>query len=236
MVTEGGICSQVQCGAGRKSIMAERKSAARRGGRIVLAGLALALSMKVMSAAPAFQKGSAAAAQKRIREETKKITADRTPEQIRAQLAGWKAREPNSPEPYLVSASYELSLSRQPTVVYDFDTHGIARSYTPRGNEFSIIDPKSGEEVGVIGEVPTGPKPDAETAKKQQRRAAAELGEGLKKFSNCLDLIMARSLALAEARDWEALATQLQSAFQRALSQPEKLRWPTARGNYSPDS
>lgn len=165
------------------------------------------------------------APQQRLRKKIDEIAAGRTPEQVRAEIAAWKTREPHSAEPYAASAGYELSLSGQKMAVYDFATNGIPRTAPPDGMEYSIRDPKTGKEVGVLGQRPIGPKPDAATAKKQQLKAAAECAEGLKKFPDRLDLMITRCMALEEAQAWEEFGAQAASAFQRVATDPEKLRW-----------
>lgn len=165
------------------------------------------------------------AARQRLKKKVDEIAANKTPEQVRGAIDAWKAREPASAEPFAASANYELSLSGQKMAVYDFMTNGIPRTAPPDGREYSIRDPKTGKEVGVLGERPIGPKPDAATAKEQQLKAAAVCAEGLKRFPDRLDFMITRCIALDAARAWKEFGAQMASALQRAATEPEKLRW-----------
>lgn len=182
-----------------------------------------ALFSLTMNAAPDPDPGAKAA--NRLDEKVKKISTGRTFAEVRAEIAAWKAREPESAEPYAVSASYELRLSRQPMANYGFTTNGIPRRPPVEGTEYSIRDPKTGKEVAVLGERPIGPKPDAATVKKQQEAVATELAAGLAKFPDRLDFMINRSIVLAALGDWPAVGAQMESALRRAATDPEKLRW-----------
>ncbi len=176
------------------------------------------------------QPNPSAAAEKKIRDKVTEISAHRTPEQVRLLIADWKEREPDSPDPYIVSASYELQLGRQPMQVYETATGNQTHPGKDGATEYPVVD-KSGRQAGVIGVVPTGPPPDPATVKKQQLRAAVELEEALKKFPNRIDLMIGRAMALGEAREWDVLAQHMESILQRAANDPENLR---SYGNEKP--
>ena len=163
----------------------------------------------------------------RIRDKVATISANRTPAEVRAEIASWKRHEPNSPDPYIVLANYEFNLSRQPTGIYDYSTEGLENVPTPRSGaeEFSIVDPKTGKEVGILGAGPVGPKPDPETARKQQLLGAAELEAALKKFPDRLDIIIGRAIMLNEAQAWPELTAQMETALRRGAHDSQNLRW-----------
>jgi tetratricopeptide (TPR) repeat protein len=165
----------------------------------------------------------------RIREKVAEISANRTPDEVRRAIAEWKQREPNSPTPYIVAANYEYGLSRQPTAVAAVAVKKGSKIPNEKelglGKQFSVVDPKTGKEVGVFGEFPTGPKPNANTARAQKLRGAAELEAALYKFPNRLDIMLGRSIMLEDAREWKALMAQLEMALQQSVQQPETLRW-----------
>lgn len=186
---------------------------------------ALVFAVVSASASETQPDSAPSSARQSIGEKLAEISADRTPAQVRAHIAAWKRRDSHSVEPYLVSALYEQSLSRQPTRLYDFETPpGVIIPPRPGANEVLIVD-KTGQQVGIMGEIPTGPKPDAETVRRQLLRAAAELEQAEKKFPNRLDLMIDRAIVLSEARAWKSLRSQMESALQRAATEPEKFRW-----------
>jgi tetratricopeptide (TPR) repeat protein len=160
----------------------------------------------------------------RIRAKVAEISANRTPDEVRHAITEWKQREPNSPTPYIVAANYEYGLSFQPTQINAVATKNGKAPHSV-GEQFSIVDPKSGKEVGVLGSFPTGPKPEANTSHAQKLRGAAELEVALNKFPNRLDIMIGRAIMLEDAHEWKPLMAQLDAALQRCAQQPQSLRW-----------
>jgi Tetratricopeptide repeat len=156
------------------------------------------------------------------------LSRGRSEKEILQEIAAWKQREPSSPEPYVVAANYYLKRTIQPTQLRIDSTEG-QKSPRKKGKagsaEFSIVDPKTGKEVGVMGEVPTGPKPNAQTVQKLRTDAARELEGALKVAPNRFDIMMGRALVLRDARDWKSYASQMEIALQRVSRDAQNLVW-----------
>jgi hypothetical protein len=168
----------------------------------------------------------------RIRDKLDELTKGRKPDAALKAIADWKHRTPESPDPYIVAANFHLSLATQPKGVNIQGTKPGAGPL-PEGNydakldgdRISIVDPKTGKEVGTIGDGPVGQKPDPKQAREHLLAGAAELEEALRKFPDRLDIMLGRASILATAREWNPLTTQLDAALARAARDPQNLRW-----------
>lgn len=169
-----------------------------------------------------------AAALQRVRNKVDELSHGRTEQETLKEIAAWKQREPGSPEPYVVAANYYLKRTIQPIQVTINSTEGqkaARRKGKAVSGQFSIVDPKTGKEVGVMGEEATGPKPDAQTVQKLRTAAANELGEALKIAASRLDIMLGRALVLHDAHDWKLFTSQMEVALQRVASDPQNLIW-----------
>jgi len=168
-----------------------------------------------------------AAALQRVRDKVDEISKDRSEAETRKELAAWKQREPNSPEPYIVAANYLLRRTIQPTQVTINSTTGKPARKKGKDNsgKFAVVDPKTGKTVGTIGEQAVGPKPDPQTVQKLQTEAAAELEQALKIAPNRLDIMLGRASILHDQGDWKTYRSQMEVARRQVATEPQKLSW-----------
>ena len=166
----------------------------------------------------------AAAALQRVRDKVDDIARNRSEEQVVTEIAAWKQRDPWSPEPYIVAANYYLRKTLEPTGINIYSTESGTPPTEP-GEQFSIVDPKSGKEVGVLTEGPTGSKPDVQTIRKYRSAAADELDRALKVAPDRLDIMLGRALVLNDAHVWQSLREQMELALKRASRDPQNLLW-----------
>lgn len=169
-----------------------------------------------------------AAALQRVRDKVDELSRNRSEQETLQEIAAWKQHEPNSPEPYVVAANYYLKRTIQPTEVRIDSTVGRKSSRKkaqPGSDQFSLVDPTTGKEAGVLHEVPTGPAPSAETVQKLRKAAVKELEEGLKIAPNRLDIMMGRALVLRDSSDWKSYSLQMEAALQRVSNEPSNLVW-----------
>lgn len=186
--------------------------------------LALGVSAAVSEENSTASQAEAAAALQRVRDKVDQISLDRSEEQVVRELSAWKQREPRSPEPYIIAANYYLRKTCPPSGVNIYSTE----SGTPpqaSGEQFSIVDPKTGKEVGVLAEGPTGPKPDAKTIRKYRSAAGDELERALRVAPNRLDVMLGRAVILNDAHAWKPLREQMEVALKRASHDPQNLLW-----------
>ncbi len=192
---------------------------------IVLSGLAVAgLRAATQSEAEAKE----GAALQRVRDKVDEISKGRSEKEVVAEIASWKQQEPASPEPYIVLANYYIKKTVQPTGVSINSTKGQSPGSPGSGgpgDRMSLVDPKTGKEVGVLEERPIGPRLDAHLIAKYRAAAEAELAAALKVAPNRLDIMLGRALVLDDAQDWKALSAQMETALQRASTDPDSLKW-----------
>lgn len=196
---------------------------------MTIASASAAISILCMSPVVLAQNSSedqpeVAAALQRVRDKVDEVSRNRSETDVLKEIAAWKQREPRSPEPYIIAANYYLRKTRQPTGVNIYSTESETPPQTS-GDQFSIIDPKTGKEVGVLTEGPTGSKPDAQTIRKYRSAAADELERALKLTPDRLDIMLGRALILNDAHAWKPLHQQMEMALKRASHDPQNLLW-----------
>jgi tetratricopeptide (TPR) repeat protein len=165
-----------------------------------------------------------AAALQRVRDKVEEISRNRSEREVLEQISAWKQREPQSPEPYVIAANYYLRKTMQPTGVNIYSTES-GEPPAATGDQFSIVDPKTGKEVGVLTEGPSGPKPNVRTIRRYRSLAVDELERALKIAPNRLDIMLGRAMILNDAHDWPLLEKQLEIALQRIARDSKDLRW-----------
>jgi tetratricopeptide (TPR) repeat protein len=166
----------------------------------------------------------AAAALQRVRDKVDEISRNRSEEQVAKEITAWKQREPKSPEPYIIAANYYLRKTLQPIGINIYSTESGTPPKTS-GEQFSVVDPKTGKEVGVLSKGPTGPTPNPRTIRKYRSAAADELERALRLAPDRLDIMLGRALILNDAHDWQPLREQMEVALKRASHDPQNLLW-----------
>src|SRR4051812_10335324 len=100
----------------------------------------------------------------RIAAKLQELSRDRKPDEVLKAIAEWKEREPESPDPYVAAANYHYNLATDaPGVWIEATKPEKARPPKEReaddagekSDQFAIVDPKTGKQVGTMG---PGPK------------------------------------------------------------------------------
>jgi tetratricopeptide (TPR) repeat protein len=168
---------------------------------------------------------AAAAALQRVRSKVNEMSAGRSEPEVMKEINSWKQREPRSPEPYVIAANYYLKQTMQPTQISIQRTGGESEKSPGAQDQMSILDPKTGKKVGVIQEVPMGPKPSVQTVRKYRLMAAEELAQAEKIAPDRLDIILGRAVILNDLHAWQPLAAEMEIALRRASRDSQKLLW-----------
>lgn len=137
-----------------------------------------------------------------------------TPEAIDAKLKDWSEKEPQNPEPYIMAANAYGYLSTSINISNDTSNQGVGIAKKDGG--FAIVDPKSQQQIGTIGE-------DKDVA--MLKKAGAILATASAKFPHRLDIFVGRMSLAENAEDTAVLLAAGLDMLKAAQSQPDKMKW-----------
>ena len=158
------------------------------------------LTFLVILAAPA-------AAESNYREDFARLKREVPQEKMEAHLAAWRKREAENPDAWILSANW-----------YFEQAHAVTISTNPAGKGgIAVTDPKTGQEVGSIGESAIDPA--------RANKAVEMLSAAVKRFPKRLDIHCGLAHLLQECGRAKEEVGVLRRMVTQYQATPEQLRW-----------